>query len=215
MNAAVASRPRASIHESSYVATPTADGWTQFNVVGAKGTTAPWLLLPIGTFMGGYAASGMYKGLLPAVIVGIVMGFILAGSYVFSRAGSLSKFRSRRAPAGTFSVGLHGIRLRNGRLIEVRRIRRLICRNVQTAGTGIFVGGNGVAGGLAAAGAARHLADAEAYVPISFQLELEADGRTVPVVGCLTVATANALIEDVSRAMNFRPSFHESGGEAS
>lgn len=205
MSTAAVARPRASTYESSYSTESLGDGWTQFNVVGAKGITAPWMLLPIGTFMGGYVAWGMYNGLLPAVIVGVVMGFILAGSYVFSRAGSLSKFRSRRAPAGTFAVSLQGIRLRNGKVVPVRNIRRLVCRNVQTGSTGIFVGGNGVVGGLAAAGAARHLADADAYVPISFQLELEANGRTIAVVGCLTVATANALLEDVSHALNFRP----------
>jgi hypothetical protein len=184
-----------------------ADGWTQFAVTGAKGITAPWPLLLIGTFMGGYIAWGMYKGMLPAVIVGTFMGFILAASYVFSRAGSLSKFRSRRAPAGTFAVSLQGIRLRNGKVVPVRNIRRLVCRNVQTGTAGTFIGGNGVIGGLAAAGAARHQADAEAYVPISYQLELEANGRTIAIVGCLTVATANALLEDVSQAMNFRPTF--------
>ena len=206
MSTAAAARPRARVHESSYTATPMADGWTQFDVIGAKGITAPWMLLPMGTFMGGYIAWGMYNGLIPTVIVGVVMGFILAGSYVFSRAGSLSKFRSRRAPAETFAAGLQGIRLRNGRLIEVTRIRRLVCRNVQTGGTGVFIGGAGAVGSLAAAGAARHLADAEAYFPISYQLELEADGRTIPVAGCLTAATANALLEDVSKALNFRPS---------
>ncbi|TDR35352.1 hypothetical protein DFR29_1363 [Tahibacter aquaticus] len=202
MSTVAATRPRASIHESSYTATPTADGWTHFDVTGAKGLTAPWPLLLIGTFMGGYVAWGMYKGMLPAVIVGTFMGFILAASYVFSRAGSLSKFRSRRAPAGTFAVSLQGIRLRNGKVVPVRNIRRLVCRNVQTGTNGIFIGGNGVIGGLAAAGAARHHADAEAYVPISFQLELEADGRTIPIVGSLTIATANALLEDVSHALN-------------
>lgn len=204
MSTVVAARPRARVHESSYTATPTADGWTQFDVTGAKGITAPWVLLPIGTFMGGYVAWGMYKGLLPTVIVGVVMGFILAGSYVFSRAGSLAKFRSRRAPAGTFAAGLEGVRLRNGKVIPTRNIRRLVCRNVQTGSVGIYVGGNGMIGGLAAAGAARHVADAEAYASISFQLELEANGRTIPVVGCLTVATANALLEDVSQAMKLR-----------
>ena len=188
----------------SLQATPMADGWTQFDVIGAKGITAPWLLLPMGTFMGGYIAWGMYNGLIPAVIVGTFMGFILAASYVFSRAGSLSKFRSRRAPAGTFAVGLEGIRLRNGKVVPVRSIRRLLCRNVQTGGVGIYVGGNGMMGGLAAAGAARHVADADAYVPISFQLELEANGRTIPIVGCLTIATANALLEDVSIALHGR-----------
>ena len=183
-----------------------ADGWIQFEVVGAKGLTAPWPLLLIGTFMGGYIAYGSYKGAIPAVIVGTLMGFVLAASYVFSRAGSLGKFRRHRAPAGTFSAGLQGIRLRNGRLIEVRRIRRMVCRNVQSGRAGVLIGGYGVVGGLAAAGAARHLADAEAYFPISYQLELEADGRTIPVAGCLTAATANALLEDVSQALNFRPS---------
>lgn len=209
MSTAAVTRPRASIYESSYTATQMADGWTQFTVTGAKGITAPWPLLLIGTLMGGYIAWGMYNGALPAVIVGTFMGFILAASYVFSRAGSLSKFRSRRATAGTFSVCLQGVRLRNGRLIEVRRIRRVVCRNVQTGSTGIFVGGSGVVGGLAAAGAARHLADADAYVPISYQLELEADGRTIAIVGCLTAATANALLEDVSQAMNFRPTLRK------
>lgn len=206
MSTAAVARPRASTHESSYSTESLGNGWTQFTVVGAEGITAPWLLLPIGTFMGGYVAYGMYNGLLPAVIVGVIMGFILAASYVFSRAGSLAKFRRRRAPAGTFAVSLEGIRLRNGKVVPVRNIRRVLCRNVQTEGTGIFIGVNGMAGGLAAAGAARHQADAEAYVPISYQLELETNGRTVPIVGCLTVATANALFEDVSRAMNFRPS---------
>lgn len=210
MSTAAATRPRTRIHESSYTATSMADGWTQFEVVGAKGLTAPWPLLLIGTFMGGYIAYGSYNGAIPAVIVGTFMGFVLAASYVFSRAGSLGKFRRRRAPAGTFSAGVQGIRLRNSRVIETRRIRRLVCRNVQAAGTGIYVGGNGVAGGLAAAGAARHLADAEAYAPISYQIEIETDGRTVPLVGCLTVATANALLEDVSDALNIRRAFHSS-----
>lgn len=74
MSSAAAARPRARVHESSYTTTPTADGWTQFDVTGAKGITAPWMLLPMGTFMGGYIAWGMYNGLIPTVIVGVVMG---------------------------------------------------------------------------------------------------------------------------------------------
>ncbi|TDR45683.1 hypothetical protein DFR29_104111 [Tahibacter aquaticus] len=154
--------------------------------------------------MGGYIGMDMNHGSVPHTVVGALLGLILLGSYVVGRAGSLAKFRSRRAPAGTFAAGLHGVRLRNGKVIAASRIRRLVYRNVQDSSVMLFAAGTGMTGGLAAAGAARHVADANAYAPISYQLELEADGRTIPIVGSLTMATAQALFEDVSRALNHR-----------
>lgn len=187
------------IYESAYTASPAADGWTVFQVFGAEGETAPWYALMAGPVFGG--GLGMQIA-WPQALVGAGIGFFLALCIVIGRAGSLSTFRSRRAPAGTIAASHQGVRLRNGKVIARNRIRRLVCRNVQDSHVMVMTGGSGMAGALATAGAARHLADGNNYVPISYQIDIEADGRRIPVVGCMTEATAYALFDDLSQILD-------------
>lgn len=96
-----------------------------------------------------------------------------------------------------------GIRLPNGRFIPADRLRRLVCRNVQDGVilTSVGVGG-GMVGGMVAMGAARHAADANLFVPISYQIDAESDGQAYPVVGSLTAATARAVFDDLCRVLD-------------
>jgi hypothetical protein len=119
------------------------------------------------------------------------------------RAGSLSTFRSRRAPAGTVAANRSGIRLPNGRFLPSDRLRRLVCRNVQDGVIVTSVGvSGGMVGGVVAMGAARHAADANLFIPISFQIDAESDGQSYPVVGSLTSATARAVFDDLCRVLD-------------
>ena len=176
-----------------------ADGWTQFDVVGATGPKAPWWLLLVGPVLGG--AIGFQIGISQAV-GGVLAGFFLALCAAVGRASSIGMFQNRRAPAGSFLVGPGGVKLPSGRFLPRERIRRLVCRNVQNGQLLTAVGGGpGLVGNLAAVGAARHAADANVFMPISFQLDLEADGQSYPLVGSLTAATSHAVFEDVSRLL--------------
>ncbi len=185
---------------SSYTVTQRPDGWTEFRVVGAAGPSAPWWLLIVGPVLGG--SIGFQIG-LPQTAGGVLAGLFLAFCYAVGRAGSLGTFRSRRAPAGTVLANRSGIRLPNGRFIPSDRLRRLVCRNVQD---GVIVtsvgGGGGMVGGVVAMGAARHAADANLFVPISFQIDAESDGQSYPVVGGLTAATARAVFDDLCRVLD-------------
>lgn len=185
---------------SSYTATQRPDGWTEFRVVGAAGPSAPWWLIIIGPLLGG--SLGFQIG-LPQTVGGVLAGFFLAFCYAAGRAGSLGTFRSRRAPAGTVVANRSGIRLPNGRFIPADRLRRLVCRNVQDGVilTSVGVGG-GMVGGMIAMGAARHAADANIFLPISFQIDAESDGQSYPVVGGLTAATARAVFDDLCRVLD-------------
>lgn len=185
--------------QSSYRTSDVGDGWTRFDVVGAVGPTVPAWLLAVGPVVGG--SLGFQIGTAQAV-GGVIAGFFLALCFVVGRMGSLSTFRRHRAPAGTFTVSPRALRLPNGREIPAKAVHRLVCRNaldgliITTA-----VGGSGMVGGVAALGAARHTADANALLPISYQVEVEAEGRSYPLVGCMTGATANAVFEDVRRIL--------------
>ena len=185
---------------SSYATTQRPDGWVEFRVVGAAGPSAPWWLLAMGPILGG--SIGFQIG-LPQTVGGVLAGLFLAFCYTVGRAGSLGTFRSRRAPAGTVLANRTGIRLPNGRFIPSDRLRRLVCRNVQDGVilTSVGVGG-GMVGGLTAMGAARHAADANIFLPISFQVDAESDGQSYPVVGSLTAATARALFDDLCRVLD-------------
>lgn len=185
---------------SSYTATQRPDGWMEFRVVGAAGPSAPWWLLAVGPLVGG--SLGFQIG-LPQTMGGVLAGFFLALCYAVGRAGSLGTFRSRRAPAGTVVANRSGIRLPNGRFIPADRLRRLVCRNVQDGVilTSVGVGG-GMVGGMVAMGAARHAADANIFLPISFQIDAESDGQSYPVVGGLTAATARAVFDDLCRVLD-------------
>lgn len=185
---------------SSYTATQRPDGWVEFRVVGAAGPSAPWWLLAVGPLVGG--CLGFQIG-LPQTVGGVLAGLFLAFCYAVGRAGSLGTFRSRRAPAGTVLAHRTGIRLPNGRFIPSDRLRRLVCRNVQDGVilTSVGVGG-GMVGGLTAMGAARHAADANIFLPISFQVDAESEGQSYPVVGSLTAATARALFDDLCRVLD-------------
>lgn len=186
-------------HQSSYRTSDVGEGWTRFDVVGAIGPTVPAWLLAVGPLLGG--SLGFQIGTAQAV-GGVIAGFFLALCFVVGRAGSLSTFRRHRAPAGSFSVSPRAVKLTNGREIAADRIHRLVCRNaldgliIITAG-----GGTGMAGGAAALGAARHTADANALLPLSYQVEVEAEGRSYPLAGSMTGATANAVFEDVRRIL--------------
>ncbi|MBL8297786.1 MAG: hypothetical protein JNN30_05490 [Rhodanobacteraceae bacterium] len=187
-------------NQSSYRTSDAGGGWTRFQIAGATGPTVPVWLLAIGPAVGG--SLGLQIGTAQAM-GGVLAGFFLAACYVLGRAGSLSTFRRHRAPAGSFGVGPQAIRLPNGRQIAAKSIHRLVCRNaldgliITTAG-----GGSGVVGGVAALGAARHTADANALLPLSYQIEVEAEGRSYPVVGCMTGATANAVFDEVRRLLD-------------
>ena len=201
MNTAARPAPPAPAHmlNSRYSAQRLADGWTQFDVVGATGPKAPWWLLLVGPVLGG--SVGFQIGPSQAV-GGVLAGFFLALCFVVGRASSIGTFQGRRAPAGSFLASAQGVKLPGGRFIPAERIRRLVCRNVQDGQILTVVGGGpGFVGNLAAVGAARHAADANAFMPISFQLDLEADGQSYPVVGSLTAATAHAVFEDLSRVL--------------
>lgn len=201
MNTVVRPAPPAPAHmlNSRYSVQRLADGWSQFDVVGATGPKAPWWLLVVGPLFGG--SLGFQIGPSQAV-GGVLAGFFLALCFAVGRASSIGTFGSRRAPAGSFLVGPDGVKLPNGRFLHRERIRRLLCRNVQDGMVHTSVGvGGGMVGGLTAMGAARHAADANLFLPISYQLDLEADGQSYPVVGSLTAATAHAVFEDVSRLL--------------
>ncbi|TDR39670.1 hypothetical protein DFR29_11558 [Tahibacter aquaticus] len=185
--------------QSSYRATDAGGGWMRFDVVGAVGPTVPAWLLAVGPVVGG--CLGFQIGTAQAV-GGIIAGLFLAACYVIGRASSLSTFRRHRAPAGSFVVSPQAIRLPSGREIPAKSVHRLVCRN---ALDGVFIlttgGGSGMAGGAAALGAARHTADANALLPISYQVEVEAEGRSYPLAGCMTGATANAVFEETRRIL--------------
>ena len=185
---------------SSYTAAQRPDGWTEFRVVGAAGPSAPWWLLAIGPILGG--SIGFQIG-LSQTVGGVLAGLFLAFCYAVGRAGSLGTFRSRRAPAGTVLANRTGIRLPNGRFIPSERLRRLVCRNVQDGVILTSVGAaGGMVGGVVAMGAARHAADANLFVPISYQVEAESEGQSYPVVGSLTAATARAVFDDLCRVLD-------------
>lgn len=186
-------------NQSSYRTSDAGEGWTRFDVVCAVGPTVPAWLLAVGPLLGG--SLGFQIGTAQTV-GGVLAGFFLAGCFVIGRALSLSTFRRHRAPAGTFAVSPRALRLPNGREIPAKAVHRLVCRNaldglvITTAG-----GGGGMVGGIAALGAARHTADANALLPISYQVEVEAEGRSYPLVGCMTGATASAVFEETRRIL--------------
>lgn len=185
---------------SSYTATQRPDGWTEFRVVGAPGPSAPWWVLVVGPLVGG--SIGFQIG-LPQTVGGVLAGIFLGFCYAVGRAGSLGTFRSRRAPAGTVLANQSGIRLPNGRFIPSDRLRRLVCRNALDGVIVTSVGaGGGMMGGMVAMGAARHAADANVFLPISFQIDAESDGQSYPVVGSLTAATARAVFDDLCRVLD-------------
>lgn len=185
---------------SSYTATQRPDGWAEFRVVGAPGPSAPWWLLVVGPLVGG--SVGFQIG-LPQAVGGVLAGLFLAFCYAIGRASSLGTFRSRRAPAGTVLANQSGIRLPNGRFIPSGRLCRLVCRNVLDGVILTSVGaGGGMVGGMVAMGAARHAADANIFLPISFQIDAESDGQSYPVVGGLTAATARAVFDDLCRVLD-------------
>lgn len=62
-------------------------------------------------------------------------------------------------------------------------------------------------GGLTAMGAARHVADANIFLPISFQIDAESDGQSRPVVVSLTAATARGVFDDLFFAKSLRRTF--------
>lgn len=185
--------------QSSYRTSDAGEGWTRFDVAGATGPTVPVWLLAVGPVLGG--SLGFQIGTAQAV-GGAIAGFFLALCFVVGRLGSLSTFRRHRAPAGSFSVSPQAVRLPSGREIPAKAVYRLVCRNaldgliITTAG-----GGSGVVGGVAALGAARHTADANALLPLSYQVEVEAEGRSYPLAGSMTGATANAVFDDVRRIL--------------
>lgn len=197
--AAAARRAVSHPTQSSYRVSDAGGGWTRFDVAGATGPTVPAWLLAVGPLLG--ASLGFQVGTAQAV-GSVIAGFFLALCFVVGRLGSLSTFRRHRAPAGSFSVSPQAIRLPSGREIPAKAVHRLVCRNaldgliITTAG-----GGSGVVGGVAALGAARHTADANALLPIAYQVEVEAEGRSYPLAGCMTGATANAVFEDVRRIL--------------
>lgn len=201
MNTAARSAPPAPAHmfNSRYSTQRLADGWTQFDVVGATGPKAPWWLLIVGPILGG--SIGFQIGPSQAV-GGVLAGLFLALCFAVGRASSIGTFQGRRSPAGSFLASAQGVKLPSGRFVPAERIRRLVCRNVQDGQILTAVGGGpGFVGNLASLGAARHAADANLFVPISFQLDVEADGQSYPVVGSLTAATAHAVFEDLARVL--------------
>ena len=190
--------PRVGTHESRYATAALADGWMQFDVTGAKGPTAPTWLLLIGPLLGaGFGSNVDQTG------TGLAVGLFLSLCYWIGRTLSLGTFRRLRAPAGRFAASPRGLRLPNGAVYPAAAIRAIVVRNVMDGHVLTSIGGGpGYMGQVAAVGAAKHAADANAYLPIAYQLELEYQGRSVPIVGCLTAATANALFADVSRVLD-------------
>lgn len=140
MNTVVRPAPPTPAHllTSRYSVQRLADGWTQFDVVGATGPKAPWWLLAVGPVFGG--SIGFQIGPSQAV-GGVLAGFFLALCFAVGRASSIGTFGSRRAPAGSFLVGPDGVKLPNGRFLPRERIRRLVCRNVQDGHILTAVGG--------------------------------------------------------------------------
>lgn len=180
-------------NESTYTREPQPDGSVRFTVVGAKGPQVFWPMLLIAPVVCAWFAQ-----VARAWPIGLLFGLVFGLIYVIGRHSTLSGLRQRRAPAGAFSVSTEGMRLMNGAFVPRTSIRRVVVRNGMSGHITTWFGGSGAMGAAAAIGAARQAREAAQFETIAYQLELEAEGRSVPVVGSMTAATAEAVFEDVS-----------------
>ena len=187
---------------SSYSIDPLPQGGARIQVQPAVGPKAPvgllWIpvVLAVMTYVG--------AGLEPAFIVGGVALF-LAGMWVLGRSMAIDRFSSRRTRAGSFDVTPEGLSFPQGGFLPKDSIFRVVHRN---AADGVvlsgFVVGNGFAGAAAVAGAHQQAKDFHAFEAISHQLEVESGGQAYPLVGCMTEATARAVMHDLAQILALR-----------
>lgn len=173
--------------ESDYVSHKDGNGWTTFDVRGATGLTAPSALmwfLPI--VLGGIGLNFSPIGGLIGAVVGFILGFL----HFSTQSSAINALQGPRAPAGSFAAGPEGVRLIDGTLISRAQIAHLGYRNV-------------LDGVLHRTGTPTLDRYSNTLFPIAFQVEIESDGRTIPVVGCLTEATARGVFVEVKRLLDF------------
>ena len=180
-------------NESSYATTAEPGGWTRFEVTGARGPAVFWPALLIAPLVCAWLA---HVANVP--VVGALFGFVFGLIYVLGRHATLTALRRRRTPAGVFSVSAQGVRLATGAFVPAGAIRRLVVRNAMSGHITTWLGGSGAMGAAAAIGAARQAREAAQFETIAYQVELEAEGRAVPLVGEMTAATAQAVLEDMA-----------------
>ncbi len=169
---------------------------------GATGLTAPTVLLWAAPILG-IAAALESKHAVYGLVVFLVV-FFVGGAFVLGRSSSIGSLQNRRAPAGTVVVSYDRLQFPNGMVLRRDDIETLACRNVLDGRLLQVVGGGpGWAGHAATMGAAQHLRDANEILPIAWQIDVHSQGRTFPLVGCMTQATADAVFRELKTTLDF------------